>query len=414
MTKNITEKFLRYIKIDTQSNPDSKTSPSTNKQFDLAAKLKHELEELGLSNISLSDKCYLTATLPGNSSKKGIPKIGFIAHMDTAPDISGANIKPKIIDNYDGTPIVLNEEKNIYLSPKDFPELKNYIGQQLITTDGTTLLGADDKAGIAAIMTAAEYLTEHPEIEHGDIKIAFTPDEEIGRGADHFDVKKFGADFAYTLDGGEIGELEYENFNAAEMNIKIQGRNVHPGTAKNQMINALEVGIEFNNSLPQDEKPEHTEGYEGFFHLTKLKGTVESAEMQYIIRDHDMNLFEERKLKAKKIAKELNNKYQEETVVVDIKDQYYNMKEKIKPVMHIVDIAEQALKDAGVKPKIKPIRGGTDGSRLSFMGLPCPNIFTGGHNFHGRYEFIPVRSMGKAAEVIINIVKLFADNQKQA
>ncbi len=414
MMKNITEKFLRYIKIDTQSNPDSKTSPSTNKQFDLAAKLKRELEDLDLSNINLSDKCYLTATLPGNSSKEGIPKIGFIAHMDTAPDISGANIKPKIIENYDGTPIVLNEEKNIYLSPKDFPELKNYIGQKLITTDGTTLLGADDKAGIAAIMTAIEYLTEHPEIEHGDIKIAFTPDEEIGRGADHFDVKKFGADFAYTLDGGEIGELEYENFNAAEMNIKIQGRNVHPGTAKNQMINALEVGIELNNSLPQNEKPEHTDGYEGFFHLIKFKGTVETAEMQYIIRDHDMNLFEEKKLLAKKIAKELNNKYPEETVVIEIKDQYYNMKEKIKPVMHIVDIAEQALKDAGVEPKIKPIRGGTDGSRLSFMGLPCPNIFTGGHNFHGRYEYIPVRSMEKASEVIINIAKLFADNKTQA
>lgn len=411
--KGITEKFLRYIKIDTQSDPNSKTSPSTNKQFDLAAKLKRELEDMDLSNINLSDKCYLTATLPGNTDNKDVPKIGFIAHMDTSPDMSGADIKPQITDNYDGTPIVLNEKKNIHLSPKDFPELKKYIGQKIITTDGTTLLGCDDKAGIAAIMTALQYLTENPEIKHGDIKVAFTPDEEIGRGADHFNVKKFGADFAYTIDGGEIGELEYENFNAAEMNITINGRNVHPGTAKNQMINALELGIELNNSLPQDQKPEHTEGYEGFFHLIKFSGSVEQAKMQYIIRDHAMNAFEEKKNLAKKIAKDLNNKYPDETVIVEIKDQYYNMKEKIMPVMYIVDMAEQGIKDAGIAPKIKPIRGGTDGSRLSFMGLPCPNLFTGGHNFHGRYEYLPVQSMEKAAEVIINIIRLF-NNQKQA
>lgn len=412
--KPVVEKFLRYAKIDTQSDPNSNTSPSTNKQFDLAAKLKRELEEMDLSNIKMSDKCYLTATLPANTNRTDIPKIGFIAHMDTSPDMTGTNVKPRFVENYDGTPILLNEEKNIYLSPKDFPELKNYVGKTLITTDGNTLLGADDKAGIAEIMTALEYLIAHPEIEHGDIKVAFTPDEEIGRGADHFDVKRFDADFAYTLDGGEIGELEYENFNAAEMKINISGRNVHPGTAKNQMINAVEIGIEFNNSLPQEAKPEHTTGYEGFFHLMKFEGTVENAFMQYIIRDHDMNLFQEKKALAKKIAKDLNNKYREDTIIPEIKDQYFNMREKIKPVMHIVDTAKKAIEMAGVKPLIKPIRGGTDGSRLSFMGLPCPNLFTGGHNFHGRFEYIPVESMEKATEVIINIVKLFADHKTQA
>ena len=401
--KQVTEKFLRYIKIDTKSDPESNTHPSTYKQFDLAVKLKKELEEMDLSNVNMSDKCYLTATLPSNSKKEGIPTVGFIAHMDTAPDMSGENVKPQRIENYDGTPILLNEEKNIYLSPKDFPELKKYIGQELITTDGTTLLGADDKAGIAEIMTAIEYLVNNPEIKHGDIKIAFTPDEEIGQGADFFDVEKFNADFAFTIDGGEIGELEYENFNAAVLSIEIQGRNVHPGTAKNQMINAIEVGSEFNNSLPQEEKPEHTEGYEGFFHLMKFEGTVEKAKMQYIIRDHDMNRFEDRKALTKTITKKINTKYSDETISIEMKDQYYNMKEKIKPVMHIIDVAEQAIKDAGVEPKIKPIRGGTDGSRLSYMGLPCPNIFAGGHNFHGKYEFVPIKSMEKAAEVIVNI-----------
>ncbi|MEA2043530.1 MAG: peptidase T [Bacteroidota bacterium] len=407
--KRVKEKFLRYIKIDTQSNPESNTHPSTNEQFDLATKLKTELEAMDLKNVSLSDKCYLTATLPGNIGKKNVPIVGFIAHMDTAPDLSGANVIAQRIENYNGTPILLNEEKQIFLSPEDFPELKNYIGQELLTTDGTTLLGADDKAGIAEIMTALEYLSENPEIKHGDIKIAFTPDEEIGQGADYFDVKKFNADFAYTLDGGEIGELEYENFNAAKLKVKINGRNVHPGTAKNQMINAIEVAMEFNRRLPEKAKPEHTTGYEGFFHLMKIGGTVETAELDYIIRDHDMELFKEKKKLIESLVVNFNEKYPQDTVSIEMQDQYYNMHEKIKPVMHIVDIAEQAIKDAGVTPKIKPIRGGTDGSRLSYMGLPCPNIFAGGHNFHGRYEFIPVNSMEKAAEVIVNITKLIAE-----
>ncbi len=409
--KPVVEKFLRYIKIDTQSDPNSTTAPSTNKQFNLAVKLKRELEEMNLSNIKMSDKCYLTATLQANTKRTDIPKIGFIAHMDTSPDMTGENVKAKITENYNGTPILLNEEKNIYLSPKDFPELKKYIGKSIITTDGTTLLGADDKAGIAEIMTAIEYLIEHPEIEHGDIKIAFTPDEEIGRGADFFNVEKFDADFAYTLDGGEIGELEYENFNAAEMKLKIQGRNVHPGTAKNQMINSIEVGTEYNNALPKKEKPEYTENYEGFFHLMKFEGKVEETSMQYIIRDHDFKLFENKKNIAKKIVDEMNQKYGENTITCEIKDQYYNMREKIEPVMHIVDTAKKAIENAGITPIIKPIRGGTDGSRLSFMGLPCPNLFAGGHNFHGRFEYIPIESMEKATEVIINIVKLFAENK---
>ncbi len=411
--KPVVEKFLRYSKIDTQSDPNSRTTPSTVKQFNLANKLKHEFEEMDISNVKMSDKCHLTATLKANTKRTDIPKIGFIAHMDTSPDAKGDNVKAKIIENYDGTPIPLDDEQTIFLSPKDFPELKKYIGNSIITTDGKTLLGADDKAGIAEIMTAIEYLVKHPEIEHGDVKIAFTPDEEIGKGADFFNVEKFNADFAYTIDGGEIGELEYENFNAAQMTINIQGRSVHPGTAKNKMINALELGMEYNNNLPKDEKPENTEKYQGFFHLVKMEGKVEEATLSYIIRDHDKKLFQQKKQLAQDIATNLNNKYPRAKITCQITDQYYNMREKIEPVMYIVSTAKQAIIDAGIKPIIKPIRGGTDGSKLSFMGLPCPNIFTGGHNFHGPYEYIPIESMEKATEVIINIIKLFAENKTQ-
>ncbi len=398
-------KFLKYIGFDTRSNPDSNTNPSSVKQFELAKELEKELENLGLTNIKLTDKCYLYATLPANT-EKNLPTVGFIAHMDTAPDTTGENVKPQIHENYDGKDILLNKEKNIILSPKDFPELKKYIGQTLITTDGTTLLGADDKAGIAAIMTAVEYLIKHPEIKHGNIKIAFTPDEEIGRGADHFDIDFFNADFAYTVDGGEIGELEFENFNAASLDVMIKGRNVHPGTAKNQMINSINVAHEFHAMLPSIKRPEHTTGYEGFYHLMNFSGTVDETKMSYIIRDHDREKFEDMKKHVTAVTELLNKSHHKEIISVNIKDSYYNMREKIEPVMHIVDKAKQAMLDANIKPKIRPIRGGTDGSRLSYMGLPCPNIFTGGHNFHGIYEYIPLNSMEKAAEVIVNITKI--------
>ncbi len=402
----ITERFFRYIKTDTQSDPNSSTTPSTVKQFDLAKTLKAELEEMGLSNVNLTEKCYLTASLNANISGDSIPSIGFIAHMDTAPDLSGANVKPKVTENYDGGDIILDAENNVVLSPKDFPELLNYVGQKIITTDGKTLLGGDDKAGITAIMEALKYLTDNPDIKHGNIRVAFTPDEEIGRGADYFNVEKFKADFAYTVDGGEIGELEYENFNAAGAKITIKGRNVHPGTAKNQMINSQHIALELNAFLPPQQRPEHTEGYEGFFHLIEMNGTVDETKMTYIIRDHDRELFEKKKITLTNIVFILNDKYGEGTVTLEMEDQYYNMREKIEPVMFIVDLAEQAMKEAGVEPIKKPIRGGTDGSRLSFMGLPCPNIFTGGHNFHGRYEYLPVESLIKAKEVIVNIAKL--------
>lgn len=406
--KQVKNKLLKYIKFDTQSNPDSSTTPSTVKQFELAKVLQLELEQLELKNIKLTDKCYLYATLPANTEKE-IPTIGFIAHLDTSPDTSSENVNPQIIENYDGKDIILDEENDVILSPEIFPELIKYIGQDLITTDGKTLLGADDKAGIAVIMTAIEYLVNDPKIKHGPIKIAFTPDEEIGRGANHFDIEFFKADFAYTIDGGELGELEYENFNAANLNVTIKGRNVHPGTAKNQMINSINVAHEFHAMLPNIKRPEHTVAYEGFYHLTDIKGKIDETKMSYIIRDHDKKKFEEMKEHANHVAALLNKSHHKEIISLEIEDSYYNMREKIEPVMHIIETAKQAMIDAGIKPIIKAIRGGTDGSRLSYMGLPCPNIFTGGHNFHGKYEFTVVKSMEKAAEVIVNIAKAVHD-----
>jgi tripeptide aminopeptidase len=406
MMKNILlEKFLRYINIDTQADPTSKTFPSTQKQFDLARLLLDELIEMGLKDAHLDEKGYVMATLPSNIEKE-VPVIGFLAHMDTAPDMSGKNIKPQIIENYNGQDIELNV--NLYLKTEDFPELENYKGQTLITTDGTTLLGADNKAGIAGIMTAVEHLLNNPYIKHGEIKVGFTPDEEIGKGVDFFDVKKFGAQYAYTIDGGQLGELEFENFNAAYAKIIVQGRNVHPGMSKNKMINSMLVGNEFNDMLPVFERPEYTDHYEGFFHLIKVDGTVEKSALQYIIRDHDRSKFEKRKHLFQQTADFINLKYGTGTITVELKDQYYNMREKIEPVYHIVEIAEQAMNELGIKPIIKPIRGGTDGARLSYMGLPCPNIFAGGHNFHGKYEFIPLESMEKATHVIIKIAQLYA------
>jgi tripeptide aminopeptidase len=406
MKEKLLERFLRYISIDTQSDASSATTPSTAKQFELANLLVQELKDLGLSDAHVDDKCYVMATLPANTDKN-IPVIGFLAHVDTAPDLPGKVVNPQIIPNYDGKDILLNSEKNLFLKVKDFPELEKYAGQTLITTDGTTLLGADDKAGIAEIMTAIEHLVKNPEIKHGTIKIAFTPDEEIGRGVDHFDVAKFGAQYAYTLDGDAVGVLEYENFNAAHAKVKVQGRNVHPGYAKYKMINSMLVGSEFNDMLPVFERPEFTEHYEGFFHLIKFEGTVEESTLQYIIRDHDRTKFDRRKVQIGEVAEFINKKYGQGTITIEMKDQYFNMREKVEPVYHIVEIAEQAMKDLGIKPTIKPIRGGTDGSRLSYMGLPCPNIFAGGHNFHGKYEFIPLESMEKAASVMLKIINLY-------
>jgi tripeptide aminopeptidase len=407
MMKNILlEKFLRYISIDTQADPSSQSFPSTQKQFNLARLLTDELIAMGLKDAHSDEKCYVMATLPSNIEKK-VPVIGFLAHMDTAPDMSGENIKPQIIENYDGQDIELNA--NLYLKREDFPELGKYKGQTLITTDGTTLLGADNKAGIAEIMTAIEYLTKNPGIKHGEIKIGFTPDEEIGKGVDYFDVNKFGAQYAYTIDGGQLGELEYENFNAAYAKVTIQGRNVHPGMSKNKMINSMILGNEFNDMLPVFDRPEFTDHYEGFFHLIKIDGTVEKTVMQYIIRDHDRGKFEKRKELFQQTADFINLKYGNGTITIELKDQYYNMREKIEPEYHIVEIAQQAMNELGIKPIIKPIRGGTDGARLSYMGLPCPNIFAGGHNFHGKYEFIPLESMEKATQVIIKIAQLYAE-----
>jgi len=401
----VVEKFLKYVKINTTANPDSESCPSFAGEFDLARLLKEELTVLGLTNVSLDDNGYVMAVLPANTSKK-MPIIGSIVHMDTSPDLSGENVKPQLVSNYDGGDIVLNKELNIVLSPNDFPEMKNYSGQTLITTDGTTLLGADNKAGIAEIMEVLEYLKNHPEVEHGTIKIGFTPDEEVGRGADKFDVSKFSADFAYTIDGGEIGELEYENFNASGAIIKIKGRNVHPGSAKHKMINASQIAMEFHSLLPVFDRPEHTEIYEGFYHLTDMSGCVEEAQLKYIVRDHCKTKFSAKKELLNGIATLLNQKYGAETVTVLQKEQYFNMKEKIEPFMHIIELAKKAYLKAGVEPKITPVRGGTDGARLSYMGLPTPNIFTGGHNYHGRYEYIPVESMEKAVEVIINLVSV--------
>ncbi len=402
---SVKERFINYAKINTQSDMEYKSHPSTATQFDLARKLEQELLDLGMEDISLDEKCYLMATLPANTDRQ-IPIIGFIAHLDTSPEVSGENVKPQVIENYDGGEIVLNADLNIRMSPKEFPELSKYIGQELITTDGTTLLGADDKAGIAVIMSALEYLVTHPEIEHGKIRVAFTPDEEIGHGADYFDVQKFGAEFAYTLDGGEIGELEYETFNAAAATVTINGRSVHPGSAKNRMINALQVAMEFNAMLPANERPEYTEGREGFTHLVQFSGGVESAKMHYIIRDHDRSIMEKRKGYLQDAATYLNKRYGEGRIVVDIKDQYYNMREKIEPVFHIVETASRAMVALGIQPIMVPVRGGTDGSRLSFMGLPCPNLFTGGFNFHGRYETLPTRSLERSVDVVLKIIEL--------
>jgi tripeptide aminopeptidase len=406
MAITVVDRFLKYVKFDTESSTETGTVPSTPGQMVLARELEKELYEMGLEDISLDDKGYIMATLPANTDKK-IPAIGFVAHMDTSPDLTGRNVNPKIIKNYDGKEIVLNKELNVILSPEDFPEMQDYTGQDLIVTDGKTLLGADDKAGIAEILTAIQYLKGHPEIEHGKIRIGFTPDEEIGAGADYFDVKKFGCEWAYTMDGGPVGELEYENFNAAGVRIAIQGRSVHPGYSKNKMVNALVVANKLASLLPPDERPEHTSGYEGFFHLTNISGTVDAATLGYIIRDHDRAIFEKRKQMMLDAVAFINKLYPESTTV-EIKDQYYNMHEKVEPVKHIVDLAFEAMTAVGVTPVVKPIRGGTDGARLSFMGLPCPNIFAGGHNFHGRYEFVPVQSMEKAVEVIVKIAELVA------
>lgn len=401
----VVEKFIRYVQFDTKSDFSSEACPSTSKQLALGEALVKELKAIGLQDAEMDENGYVMATLPANMAEV-TKTIGFIAHMDTSPDMSGANVKPQFIENYDGGDILLNKEKNIVLSPKDFPDLKNYIGDTLITTDGTTLLGADNKAGIAEIIAAVEYLIQHPEIKHGTIKIGFTPDEEIGRGADKFDVAKFNADFAYTVDGGPIGELEYENFNAAGAKIVIHGRNVHPGASKNKMKNSILIAMELHNMLPIAERPEYTEGYEGFYHLNNFNGDVEETALVYIIRDHFKDRFEKKKQLLIEAVAFLNQKYGEGTIDLQLKDQYYNMKEKIEPVMEIVELAKKAMLAAGVAPNIKPVRGGTDGARLSYMGLPCPNIFTGGHNFHGRYEFISVAAMTKAVEVILKIVEL--------
>ncbi len=403
----LVDRFLKYVKIDTQSDENSKFCPSTNKQLNLANKIVDELKNIGLQDISLDENGYVMATLPSNIDKK-VPIIRFISHMDTSPDMSGTNVNPQIIENYNGEDIILNKEKNIILSPDDFPQIKNYVGQTLITTDGNTLLGADDKAGIAEIITAIEFLVNNPDIKHGTVKIGFTPDEEIGRGADLFDVKKFNADFAYTVDGGELGELEYETFNAAEAKINIAGRNIHPGVAKDKMINSILVAIRLNSMLPENQKPEYTTGYEGFFHLLDFKGSVDNTSLKYIIRDFDKKKFEEKKTLMTNAVKFLNSKYGKNIIDLEMNDQYYNMKEKIVPVIQIVETAKRAMIELGIEPKIFPVRGGTDGSKLSFMGLPTPNIFTGAHNYHGRFEYVPVQTMQKAVEVIVKITELFA------
>ena len=402
---SVVDRFLHYVSFDTQSNENSATTPSTDKQMLLAKALKEEIETMGLTEISLDEHAYLMATLPANTNAK-VPTIGFIAHLDTSPDMSGANVKPRIVEKYDGKDIILNANGNIVLSPAMFPELLQHIGEDIIVTDGTTLLGADDKAGIAEIMTAIQYLLDHPEIKHGKIRIAFNPDEEIGKGASKFDVGKFGCDWAYTMDGSEVGELEYENFNAASAKIIVKGLNVHPGYAKNKMINASIIAIQFAGMLPPHERPEHTENYEGFFHLTQMTGTVEEAALSYIIRDHDRNRFEQRLKQFQDTTAYFNTIYPEGTIQLEINQQYRNMREIVEPQKHIIELAERAMRETGIIPVVRPIRGGTDGAQLSFKGLPCPNIFAGGLNFHGRYEFIPVQSLEKAVQVIVKIVEL--------
>ena len=405
---NLLERFLKYVSIHTTSDENTGLVPSTPQQMEFAKILAEELKAMGMQDISLDKKGYLMATLPSNIDKD-VPTVGFISHLDTSPDMSGKNVKPRIVENYDGNDIVLNEKENIVLSPKQFPELTMYRGQSLVVTNGLTLLGADDKAGIAEIMTAMDYFIKNPDVKHGKVRIAFNPDEEIGLGAHHFDVEKFGCQFAYTMDGGEIGELEYENFNAAGAKVTFYGTNVHPGYAKNKMVNSMKIATKFMATVPANESPEYTDGYEGFYHLTGIGGDVEKTTVSYIIRDHDRKKFEERKAHLQMLVDKINSEFGDNTATLEIKDQYYNMKEKVEPVKYIVDIASEAIRQAGVEPKVKPIRGGTDGAQLSFKGLPCPNIFAGGHNFHGKYEFVPIQSMEKATEVIKNIIKIVAN-----
>lgn len=405
--EKILDRFLRYVAIDTQSDENSESQPSAAKELDLLKLLCKELNDMGVE-ATLDEYGYVMGTLPSNIDKK-VPAIGFIAHVDTSPDASGSDIKPQIIENYDGSDIALKGVPGLYLKPSEFPELLAHKGETIITTDGTTLLGADDKAGVAEIMNAVQYMVEHPEFKHGDIKIGFTPDEEIGSGVVKFDVKRFGADYAYTMDGGEIGELEFENFNAASAKIRIQGRNVHPGYAKDKMKNAILIGMEVNSLLPVGQRPELTEGYDGFFHIISFKGAVEEAEFGYIIRDHDRKKFEEKKELIEQCVKFINVKYGEGTATLEVKDQYYNMREQVEPYYFIVETAVKAMEMAGIKPKIQPIRGGTDGANLSFKGLPCPNIFAGGMNFHGKMEFAPLENIEKASEVVLNIIKLYAE-----
>ena len=405
--EQLIDRFLRYVSVDTQSNPESESQPSAAKELDLLMMLKDELEAMGVE-AKLDEYGYVMATIPSNCGKD-VPAVGFIAHVDTAPDASGKDIKPQIIKNYDGGEIALKGVEGLYLKVEDFPEMKDYEGQTLITTDGTTLLGADDKAGVAEIMDAVQYIIEHPELKHGKICIGFTPDEEIGRGVVKFDVEKFGADYAYTMDGGAVGELEYENFNAASASVKIQGSNLHPGYAKGKMKNAILIGMELNSLLPVEQRPEYTCGYEGFFHIIGFNGSVEEATFSYIIRDHDMDLYEKRKQTMQECVDFINRKYGEGTASVEIKHQYYNMRKMVEPHYHIIEKAVKAMEMEGIKPRIQPIRGGTDGANLSFKGLPCPNIFAGGHNFHGKLEFVPLESMIKASKVILNIISLFAE-----
>lgn len=406
---NVVERFLNYVKFDTQSDELTNLTPSTPGQMIFAQALEKELQAMGLQNISLDENGYLMATLPSNMDRK-VPTVGFIAHLDTSPDMTGRHVNPRIVKNYDGGDIVLDAEQGVSLSPSLSPEMLDYVGQDLIVTDGKTLLGADDKAGIAEIVTAVEYLMAHPEIKHGDIRIAFNPDEEIGLGAHKFDVARFGADWAYTMDGGAIGELEFENFNAASVKVSFKGRNVHPGYAKHKMINSIRIANQFCIMLPRWETPEHTEGYEGFYHLVGFEGTVEETKLTYIIRDHDRDRFERRKKEMEHLARKINHEYPG-CASIEIKDQYYNMREKIEPVMHIIDIAKQAMENAGVVSKVQPIRGGTDGAQLSFKGLPCPNIFAGGLNFHGRFEYVPIPSMEKATDVVVEICRLVAQRE---
>ena len=405
---NLLERFLKYVSIHTTSDENTGLVPSTPQQMEFAKILAEELKDMGMQDVSLDKKGYLMATLPSNIDKD-VPTVGFISHLDTSPDMSGKNIKPRIVENYDGNDIILNEKENIVLSPKQFPELTMYRGQSLVVTNGLTLLGADDKAGIAEIMTAMDYFIKNPDVKHGKVRIAFNPDEEIGLGAHHFDVEKFGCQFAYTMDGGEIGELEYENFNAAGAKVTFYGTNVHPGYAKNKMVNSMKIATKFMATVPANESPEYTDGYEGFYHLTGIGGDVEKTTVSYIIRDHDRKKFEERKAHLQMLVDKINSEFGDNTATLEVKDQYYNMKEKVEPVKYIVDIASEAIRQAGVEPKVKPIRGGTDGAQLSFKGLPCPNIFAGGHNFHGKYEFVPIQSMEKATEVVKNIIKIVAN-----